>query len=282
VQGVITSRIDRLPATQQLTIKVASAIGRLFPFETLCDVHPFDLGRAVLIAEVQDLERIELLRTQAQEPELLHAFRHILTQQITYDLLPFEQRRELHARIASFYERKHEGALSAYYPLLAHHFRLAEVPDKAMQYLEGAATQALRAFANREAVRFLSDALKLAETDQGAPLALPARRARWHLQLGEAFHGIGDMARACTALRESARLLELPAPERPVLPILGQLAKHLRLRPDLEPPKDAERFLHGARAYELLSVSSFLGGDIGASRIRLKLQSEKTHVLSYK
>ena len=40
VQGVITSRIDRLPPQQQLTLKVASIIGRIFTVRLLNDIYP--------------------------------------------------------------------------------------------------------------------------------------------------------------------------------------------------------------------------------------------------
>jgi class 3 adenylate cyclase len=40
MQGVVAGRIDRLPPGHELTLKVASVIGRLFAFHTLHDVHP--------------------------------------------------------------------------------------------------------------------------------------------------------------------------------------------------------------------------------------------------
>ena len=45
IQGVITSRIDRLPPSQQLTLKVASVIGRLFAYDTLEAIHPIVTAR---------------------------------------------------------------------------------------------------------------------------------------------------------------------------------------------------------------------------------------------
>ena len=48
MQGVITSRIDRLTPAQQLTLKVASVIGRLFPFRLLRDIHPIEADRHLL------------------------------------------------------------------------------------------------------------------------------------------------------------------------------------------------------------------------------------------
>src|SRR5207248_7019245 len=48
VQGVVTSRIDRLGPAEQLTLKVASVIGRVFPLRILRDLYPIEEDRASL------------------------------------------------------------------------------------------------------------------------------------------------------------------------------------------------------------------------------------------
>ncbi len=55
VHGAITSRIDRLSPTQQLTVKVASVIGRVFAVVILRDVHP--LREAVALHPVRRPDR---------------------------------------------------------------------------------------------------------------------------------------------------------------------------------------------------------------------------------
>ena len=57
VNAAITSRIDRLSPTQQLTVKVASVIGRVFAVVILRDVHP--LRGAVAFTLAGDLIEIE-------------------------------------------------------------------------------------------------------------------------------------------------------------------------------------------------------------------------------
>ena len=49
VQGVVTSRIDRLPPSHQLTLKVASAIGRAFIVTLLATVHPAKVEKPMLV-----------------------------------------------------------------------------------------------------------------------------------------------------------------------------------------------------------------------------------------
>ena len=48
VQGVVLTRIDRLAPPQQLTLKVASAIGRSFAHRLLADIHPIAADRPTL------------------------------------------------------------------------------------------------------------------------------------------------------------------------------------------------------------------------------------------
>ena len=45
VQGVITNRLDHLPATDEMALKVASVIGRIFLFRTLRDIHPVEVDK---------------------------------------------------------------------------------------------------------------------------------------------------------------------------------------------------------------------------------------------
>ena len=48
LQAAITNRIDSLEPSQQLTLKVASVIGRLFTFRVLEAIHPIDTDRPML------------------------------------------------------------------------------------------------------------------------------------------------------------------------------------------------------------------------------------------
>ena len=72
------------------------------------------------------------------EPELAYIFKHATTQEATYNLMLFAQRRQLHRAVAEWYERHECADLSPYYSLLAHHWSRAEQWSKAMEYLEQA------------------------------------------------------------------------------------------------------------------------------------------------
>jgi class 3 adenylate cyclase/tetratricopeptide (TPR) repeat protein len=201
VHGAITSRIDRLSPTQQLTVKVASVIGRVFAVVILRDVHPLRNAVALTLAsDLDEIERADLTVLDTPEPELSYLFKHVIIQESAYNLMLLSQRRQLHRSVAEWYERSGGGDLA----LLAHHWRLAEVPDKAIQYLERAGADALREGAYAEAVRFFTALLEVDDSPAGppaaaghrpgAPDARTIRRARWEHQLGDAYLGLGRLA----------------------------------------------------------------------------------------
>lgn len=171
LQGVITSRIDRLTPSQQLALKVASVIGRIFAFQVLQEVHPIEADKPNLTDYLTTLERLDLTPLEASEPELSYIFKHVITQEVAYNLMAFAQRRQLHQAVAEWYERTYTGELAPFYPILAHHWRKATETQqadraliaKAIDYLQKAGEQAVYRYATQEAIGFFNQALSLLE-----------------------------------------------------------------------------------------------------------------------
>ena len=219
VHGAITSRIDRLSPTQQLTVKVASVIGRVFAVGILRDVHPLRQAIALtLSADLTEIERADLTVLDTPEPDLSYLFKHVIVQEAAYNLMLMSQRRQLHRSVAEWYEQAGGGDLA----LLAHHWRLAEVPAKAVGYLERAGTEALREGAYAEAVRFFTALLEVDDGGEGGPAGAGGgrgtpedaaiRRARWEHQLGDAYLGLGQLAPEQEHLHAALALLGRRAP----------------------------------------------------------------------
>lgn len=231
IEGVIISRIDWLPARFQLTLKVASVIGRIFAFRILHAVHPIDSDRTGLPEHLSNLERLDITLLESAEPDLAYLFKHIITQEVAYNLITFAQRRELHRVVAEWYEREYAADLTPFYDLLAYHWGRAEHAERAIDYLERAGEQALHSNANQEAARFFSGALELA---QSAGLAVgDLRRARWLTQLGQAHYRLGNMVDSKAYLRTALDLLGMPLPKTPrrlTAALLRQAGRQLRHR----------------------------------------------------
>jgi class 3 adenylate cyclase/tetratricopeptide (TPR) repeat protein len=208
VQGVVTSRIDRLSPELQLTVKVASVIGRVFAVRLLHDVHPIERDRAGLMDYLQTLEHLDLTALETPAPDLAYLFKHIITQEVAYNLMLFAQRQQLHHAVAEWYERNYAADLSPFYPLLAHHWRRAQEPVKTADYAEKAGEQALERGAYQEAVGFFREALALTPVTGQNVL----RVARWERELGEAYLNLGDMPASRQHLEQAVALLGYPIP----------------------------------------------------------------------
>ncbi len=196
VQGVITSRVDRLPPAQQLTLKVASVIGRVFAYCILRDIHPIEGERPALPDHLTALERLDLTPLDTPEPDLSYLFKHVITQQVVYDLLLFAQRKEVHVAIAEWYERTHGDDLKPFFPLLAFHWERAGRREKALQFLELAANHALATGAFVEAIGFYRKYVEHSRNSGATPEADRLARAGWEHGQGQALHGIGELDEA--------------------------------------------------------------------------------------
>jgi class 3 adenylate cyclase len=133
-EGVMTSRLDHLPPEHQLLLKVASVIGRVFSWRILCAIHPIYTGKASLAAAVTALLRADLILPHTPEPDVAYRFRYGITQKVMYNRMLFVQRRQLHRAVAEWYEHTYANDLAPLYPLLAHHWSMAEDAANAIAY----------------------------------------------------------------------------------------------------------------------------------------------------
>lgn len=285
IQSAIASRLDRLTPMQQFTLKVASVIGRVFAFRLLHGVYPIEADRLYLGEYLDSLVRLDLALVETPEPNLAYIFKHIITQEVAYNLMLFSQRRQLHYAIAEWYEQNHADDLSPFYPVLAHHWsRSIETEQgwslqvlKTIEYLEKAGEQALRTYSLREAVRFFSEALTLGSKEPTSPYPnsgsdkrshhnlqyniTPLRRARWERQLAEAYLGLGQLPESRIHLERSLAILGRPIPAT-LLRLLVNLLKQI-LRQTLhrlgyipfqgDSPALRAILIETARTYDLLT-----------------------------
>jgi class 3 adenylate cyclase/tetratricopeptide (TPR) repeat protein len=273
VQGVMLTRIDRLAPPQQLTLKVASVIGRSFAYRLLRDVYPIAADRPSLPGQLEGLQRRSLVLLETPEPDLAWMFKHVITRDVAYELMVRAQRRPLHRAIAEWYELHHAAELPRFYPLLAYHWSRTDVAAKAVRFQGLAGERALAGGAYQEAIQFLAAALArdpAPPQDGGAEARF--RRARWERQLAEAHLGLGDTGEGRTHL--SRALEELGAP----LPVTnrqlaGRLLRQLILQAyhrafparavgrGRRPPEEC---LEASRAYMRLTEVFWFANDVPA------------------
>lgn len=214
VQGVITRRVDRLPAPHQLTLKVASVIGRIFILNMLANVHPARVNTSTLTEYLQNLTQQGITDLESFDPELTYFFKHVIFQEVVYNLLTFNQRKQLHCAIADWYEKNYADDLTPHYSRLAHHWLKGEEHDKAIHYLEKAAEQSLKLYSNEDVIRFIDIALELDKTEAGNHAAEKIiQRARWQRMLGVAYIRLGKLNEGEEHLALALKMLGHPVPK---------------------------------------------------------------------
>ena len=261
VQGVVRSRIDRLPPSHQLALKAASVIGRTFAVRAVRDVYPLDSDKPQVSNYFEYLHKLDFTPLNSTHPELTYFFKHVITQEVAYNLMTFSQRQSFHHEVATWYERTFADDLSPYYGILSHHWRNAKNPQKTMEYLEKAGEHAMLNFANTEAIEFFNEALQLAKN--GEAKATTLQRAHWERQTAEAYYGLGELPKSLEHLKNSIQLMGWNTSEnlfRIIRALLSEVFKQVRFRikaaplNDTPPPTylentDQAKWLEGAIAF---------------------------------
>ncbi|MBM4342286.1 MAG: AAA family ATPase [Deltaproteobacteria bacterium] len=221
VEGLIVSRVDSLQLPEQMTLKVASVVGRQFPIDTVQDVYPLPEHKRDVPKMIPGLIQQELVRRADIADQYI--FKHVLTKEAVYGLMLFGQRRGLHRSVAEWYERRYADDLTHYLPILAHHWMRAEEWSKALTCLEMAAEQNLDRYANREAVELITQALHLDKSHPGN--ADDPRRAHWHRHLAEAWFRLGRLDLAKTHGRQALKFLKAQVPTTLLATVAGLLCQ---------------------------------------------------------
>ncbi|MDZ4717831.1 MAG: adenylate/guanylate cyclase domain-containing protein [Roseiflexaceae bacterium] len=222
LQGVITSRIDRLTPAQQLTLKTASVIGFVFAERALHAIYPLEHERPHIAQYLHALEQQDMTLPEPLEPELAYRFKHAITQEVVYDLMLFAQRRALHRSLALWFERIYANDLERYYQLLAHHWNRAGESARALVYYERAADSALELCAYREARSLFAQAVEVAATLEPPQ---PERQITLYFSLGETYWFQGDLQAARDTIEAALALARQHANETHIARALSRLAR---------------------------------------------------------
>ncbi len=277
LEAAITSRIDGLNPSQQLTLKVASVIGRIFAYRMLHAIHPIEADKPSLNDYLSTLTRMSLTLIEAEAPDMTYIFKHAITQEVAYNLMLFSQRRQLHQSVAEWIEQSYEKDIASQYTLLAYHWTQAakeadpanrgKAVEKAVEYLEKAGDQSLNNFANAEAIQFFIDALNFVNEVELSNFRL----GQWYRKLGQAYLGLGKLQDAKDHFLKAQAMLgeKVPASNAGMIGgLLGQLARQTghRLWPQLfrGKPVSEEQVatrLEIIQIYQQLATVLFLMGD---------------------
>jgi class 3 adenylate cyclase/predicted ATPase len=162
VQGILASRIDRLPAEEKALLQTLAVIGPEFPLGLVRRVT----GRAddELERMLDNLRRGEFVYEQPAFPETEYSFKHALTQEVAYNSVLAERRKTLHQRAGEAIEALYAEHLEDHLDALAHHYGRSADVGKAVNYLDLAAQQCAERTAHLQALTYLNQGLELVGT----------------------------------------------------------------------------------------------------------------------
>ena len=270
LHGAITSRIDQLEASSQLAVKVASVIGRNFGYQTVHDVYPIAAGREQLRDSLSAGLNARLIEVDIPEPAVTYTFQHVITQEVAYSLLLFDQRQQLHRSIAEWLENHGDAEDDGHSGLLAHHWLLAGEAARAARYLDRAGETALQNGAYAEAAGCFRRLLELNLPHDAD--GNESRRPLWEQKLGESLLGLGQLSESQKRLEAALAMQGDPVPETQwqlLLGSAGQVGKQLwrrmtrlsRRPPAADTSDVATLALQRAGAYERLAEIFYLSSD---------------------
>src|SRR6266540_2726246 len=196
LHSLILSRIDQLTENQRITLKVASVIGRLFQASTLWGIDA-QLGEERVRADLEALKKLDLTPLDKPEPDLTYLFKHIVTQEVAYESLPYATRAKFHEAVASHLERLFGE--SPQVDLLAFHFDRSRNEAKKREYLLKAGEAAQARYANAAAINYYQRVLPLLPGQVRVPVMLKLRRV---LELVGQWNAAGHLYKEALALAE--------------------------------------------------------------------------------
>ena len=160
VQGILAARIDRLPAGTKELLQSLAVIGREFPLSLVREV--FNQPTDQVEKRLSELQLGEFIYEQPASGDIEYTFKHALTQEVAYNSILIERRKQIHESIGAALESLRYGAINEYLAALAHHYGRSANHAKAIEYSSRAADHAAQTFDYSGAVLHLERALELA------------------------------------------------------------------------------------------------------------------------
>ena len=150
VQAILAARIDRLHNDERISCKPSRSWAGFV----------LRLARVVSAKSEDELERLivrlqlgEFVYEQPSITDVEYIFKHALTQEVAYNSLLLERRKQLHEHVGHAIETIYTASLDDHVAELAHHFSRSGNQSKAVEYLHLAGTQAMSRGALPRAIR---------------------------------------------------------------------------------------------------------------------------------
>jgi class 3 adenylate cyclase/tetratricopeptide (TPR) repeat protein len=292
VQGILASRIDRLPANEKDLLQTVAVIGTEFKLSiawALSGKSEEELNRML-----SDLQLAEFIYEQPAKGDVEYTFKHALTHDVAYKSLLAERRRVLHKHTAETMEQLYAERLEDHVTELAHHFDNAGNVPKAVEYLGRSGHRAAEQMAHSEAIGYFDRALELVKQ---MPDSATRDREELDLQMAlswSLFVAVGwGVPQRGPALVRARELCERSGDNTKLMETLLALAQFRLNRREFESARElAERVLVMAQetktsamlagAHHILGAVRFLTGQFPPAREHFECAVELFGAGSYR
>jgi tetratricopeptide (TPR) repeat protein len=159
VQGVLASRIDRLPPDEKQLLQTLAVMGKEFPLPLIQRIA--QSTEDVLEVMLSSMQSADFINEEPAIPNIKYTFKHALTQEVAYNSLLAERRQLIHEQIAEAMESWYGERLNDHLKELALHYSRSGNALKAIEYLRLAGEQAASRSFLDEAIAQLEAALGL-------------------------------------------------------------------------------------------------------------------------
>lgn len=163
IQDVVLGRIDLLPETEKMIVKVASVIGRIFTLDAVHALLPPGISMETVRGALNTLTRLGLILLELEEPYTC-IFKHIVIRDVAYNTLLVSGREDLHRRLARYLEERAADNPVKAAGILAYHFLAGADEGKGLEYALLAARSAKAQYANEDAIHHYNRALEVLST----------------------------------------------------------------------------------------------------------------------
>jgi predicted ATPase len=142
------------------------------------------------LASLNDREFIRREYDSDMGADVAYSFRHGSIREVAYNMLPRAERKTRHAAVARLGEERFGDRPGSFAVVMAHHWKEAGDPERAIEHLMVAAEQADQSWAKQEAVSVYSEVLDLLPEGDKRQRTVKLRRAvaetaLSHIQFGD-------------------------------------------------------------------------------------------------
>ena len=208
IQGMLVSRIDKLPPKLKRILQIAATIGPIFKYELIEHIVP----DPELEANLQLLAELDIVFEFKTFPEIEYCFKNLLTQEAAYACMLHQKQRELHHEVADAIRNLYSARLDDHFEVLAIHYRIAQDYLEAYNFQVKSGLKAKKIHANQNVIEHFHNALetyaRIKETPDSSMLALPICDV--YIYLSEIQELTGDLEQATASLENALATLNEP------------------------------------------------------------------------